>query len=118
MNDREKAMYQQMFADGAFVMLHPGCTIAGNKPHPDAGRIGKIVSSSNGNRIVQFMNDELIGHSTFCILPEKAWGPVPEFCVEEYEPRAGKKCFRLNERGVKIFKSMEWETSAHSEGKA
>lgn len=43
------------------------------------------------------------------------WGPVPEFFVEEYEPRAKKRGWRVNERGMKMFRG--WGYTAATEGK-
>ena len=50
----------------------------------------------------------LIGH----------WAPVPEFFVEEYEPRAKKRGWRVTERGMRMFRDLGWGYTAATEGKA
>lgn len=97
----------KMFAPGAYVMLHPEGK-ANGKPHPDAGRIGRIQRCDDKAMIVEFWNDDLVGSSVFCLLPRQHWAPVPDFCVEKYEPRAKKRGWRLNERGVRLFADMGW----------
>ena len=52
--------------------------------------------------VTEFWSDDLIGGATFCLIPFGHWAPVPEFCVEEYEPRAKRRGWRLNERGAKL----------------
>jgi len=106
-----------LFAPGAFVMLHHECKVAG-KPHPDAGRIGRIVSRDGASMVTEFWNDDLIGSATFCLIPFGHWAPVPEFCVEEYEPRAKRRGWRLNERGAKLFADMGWQRTKATIGDA
>lgn len=43
--------------------------------------------------------------------------PVPEFFVEEYEPRAKKRGWRVTERGMKMFRDLGWGYTAATEGK-
>lgn len=107
----------KLFTVGGYVMLHHEC-MAGDKPHPDAGRIGQIVNNGEHEFMAQFFDDELIGSTTFCLIPRRHWAPVPDFCVETYEPRAKRKGWRLNERGVKTFSIMGWGRTPATEGKA
>lgn len=115
--DHMARMEAKMYAPGAFVMLHHSCTVA-NKPHEDAGRIGRIVSRNGDRMVTEFFIDDLVGSSTFCLIPFGHWAPVPEFCVEEYEPRAKRRGWRLNERGVKLFSEMGWPRTMATDGKA
>lgn len=101
-----------MFKPGGFVMLHP------ESKHPDAGRVGKIVSRNGDEMLVEFFNDELIGKTDFSTIPLGHWGPVPEFFVEEYEPRAKKIGWRVAERGMRMFRNLGWGYTAATEGKA
>lgn len=111
-------MEAKMFAPGQYVMLHHECKIRGNQPHPDVGRIGRIQQSDSGNMIVEFWNDDLVGSSTYCVLTRPNWLPVPEFCVEKYEPRAKRRGWRLNERGVRLFRDMGWTQTAATTGQS
>lgn len=104
-----------MYAPGAFVMLHHESK-AGGCPHEDAGRIGRIVSREGERMVVEFFMDELIGAGTFSLVPFGHWAPVPAWCVEEYEPRAKKRGWRLNERGVKVYDSMGWQRTKATTG--
>ena len=115
--DSMARMEAKMFAPGAFVMLHPECKVAG-KPHEDAGRIGRIVSRNGENMVTEVWNDDLIGGATFSVIPRKHWAPVPEWCVEEYEPRARRRGWRLNERGAKLFADMGWQRTKATTGDA
>lgn len=108
MNKEQEAMFQS----GCFVVLHP------NSDHPDAGRVGKIVSRNNNDMLVEFFADDLIGKTEFSMIPLGHWGPVPEFLVEEYEPRAKKRGWRVTERGMKMFRNLGWGYTAATEGKA
>ena len=96
---------EAMFQPGCFVVLHPG------SKHQDAGRVGKIVSRKGSEMLVEFFSDELIGKSEFSLIPLGHWAPVPDFFVEEYEPRAKK-------RGMKMFRDLGWGYTAATEGKA
>ena len=119
---RERECYQ----DGRLLMLHHACKV-GNKPHPDAGRIGRIVSCERqpcglpikgGSLIVEFFCDELVGATLFCLIPAGHWMPIFDWMAEEYEPRAKKRGWRLSAQGLKMFKRMGWETTPATEGKA
>lgn len=111
---------REAFQPGKLVMLHHACRDYDGKPHPDAGRIGKIVECDRASRrmIVEFWCDELVGSSTFCLIPYGHWAPVPDYMAEEYEPRAKNRGWRLNEYGRKIFAGMGWERTLATEGKA
>jgi hypothetical protein len=100
-----------MLQPGCFVVLHP------NSKHPDAGRVGKIISRKGSEMLVEFWRDDLIGKSEFSTIPLGHWGPVPEFFVEEYEPRAKKRGWRVTERGMKMFRDLGWGYTAATEGK-
>ena len=113
--DHMKRLEKESFAPGKFVMLHPDGKAAG-KPHPDAGRIRRIVSSDGNKMVVEFWSDELVGSSTFCLIPRPAWAPVPEFLVEEYTPRAKKRGWRIHDRGVRVFDGMGWAKTAATTG--
>lgn len=102
------------FVSGALVMLHHDGKI-GDKPHPDAGRIGRIVSCDGSRMVVEFWQGER--SSTFCLIPRPHWAPVPDFCAEEYE-RGGMRGWRLHERGARIFAGMGWDTTAATRGEA
>lgn len=88
--DHMARMEAKMFAPGAFVMLHHARKVD-CKPHEDAGRIGRIVSRNGDRMVTEFWSDDLIGGATFSLIPLGHWAPVPEFCVEEYEPRAKRR---------------------------
>jgi|SanBayMetagenome_1026888.scaffolds.fasta_scaffold01052_16 hypothetical protein len=119
---RERECYQ----DGRLLMLHHNGRIAGGKLHPDAGRIGRIVSCERmpdgrpvkgGKLVVEFFSDDLVGSATFCLIPVGHWMPIFDWMAEEYEPRAKKRGWRLSPQGLKIFKSMGWEFTPATEGK-
>jgi len=97
-----------MFQPGCFVMLHTESCVASGKLHPDAGRIGQIVSRRGSDMLVEFFADELFGKSDFCMIPLGHWAPVPRFLVEEYEPRAKKRGWRLNASGVQVYRELGW----------
>jgi hypothetical protein len=103
---------EKMFQPGCFVALHP------ESNHPDAGRVGKIISRNGTEMLVEFFNDDLIGKTEYCTIPLGHWGPVPEFFVEEYEPRAKKRGWRVTERGMKMFRDLGWDYTPATEGKA
>lgn len=102
---------EALFQPGCFVALHP------ESKHPHAGRVGKIVSRRGSDMLVEFFADELIGKTEFCTIPLGHWGPVPECLVEEYEPRAKKRGWRVSERGMKMFRDLGWGYTAATEGK-
>ena len=52
------------------------------------------------------------------MIPVGHWLPVGDFLVEEYEPRAKKRGWRVSLRGIEIFRKMGWEYTAATEGKA
>lgn len=99
---------EAMFQPGCFVMLHTESCVASGKLHPDAGRIGQIVSRRGSDMLVEFFADELFGKSDFCMIPLGHWAPVPRFLVEEYEPRAKKRGWRLNASGVQVYRELGW----------
>lgn len=66
---------EAMFQPGRFVALHP------ESNHPDAGRVGKIISRKGCDMIVEFFNDDLVGRAEYSTIPLGHWGPVPEFFV-------------------------------------
>lgn len=103
---------EAMFQPGCFVVLHP------ESKHPDAGRVGKIISRKGKEMLVEFFADELIGKSEFSMIPFGHWLPVCDFLVEEYEPRAKKRGWRVSQRGMEIFRKMGWEYTAATEGNA
>jgi hypothetical protein len=119
---REAECYQ----DGKLLMLHPGCR-TGSNPHPDAGRIGRIVSCERradgapvkgGKLLVEFWADELVGSSIYCLIPVGHWLPIFGWFAEEYEPRAKKRGWRLSAQGLKVFTQMGWEITAATRGEA
>jgi len=119
---REAECYQE----GKLLMLHHACK-TGGKPHPDAGRIGRIVSCERradgrpvkgGKLIVEFWADELVGSATYCLIPVGHWLPIFGWFAEEYEPRAKKRGWRLSTQGLKIFTQMGWEMTAATRGEA
>jgi hypothetical protein len=66
----------------------------------------------------EMTQSEVIGGATFCLIPFGHWAPVPEYCVEEYEPRAKRRGWRLSERGMKLFADMGWPRTKATEGLA
>jgi hypothetical protein len=109
---------QELFGIGKFVMLPILLFCSDGKEHPDAGRIGKILSVANGNLACEFFNDDLIGKMSGCILPKKYFLPIPGTLVEEYFPRAKKRGFRLSEHGMVVFARMNWPKNDATEGRA
>jgi len=116
----------ECFEDGRLLMLHHACRSQG-QTHPDAGRIGRILSCQRhadgrpiqgGTLVVEFFSDELVGSATFCLIPVGHWMPIYDWMAEEYEPRAKRRGWRLSAQGAKIFRSMGWEFTAATEGKA
>lgn len=105
---------RNLFAPGCFVMLHHDSKASGSA-HPDAGRIGCVVSDEP-DMVVEFWRDELVASSTFCLIPRRHWAPVPEFLVEEYEPRAKKRGWRLNAKGARMFQALGWQQTRATRG--
>lgn len=103
---------EALFQPGCFVVLHP------QSKHPDAGRVGKIVSRNGMQMLVEFFCDELIGKTEFSTIPFCHWLPVGDFLVEAYEPRAKKRGWRVSERGMGVFQKMGWEYTNATSGKA
>jgi hypothetical protein len=120
MNNVSKKYHQEMEAkawrEGAFVMLHPVCYMAKDKLHPDSGRIGKISVCDGQRMVVQFENDDLVGKSTFCLLPKDAWLPMPDFMIESYNRKTGITAWKLSDRGLQIANSMDWKYTEASKG--
>ncbi len=106
-----KEKQEALFQPGCFVMLHPEST------HPDAGRVGKIIRRTGTEMLVEFFCDDLIGSTEFSTVDLGHWGPVPEFFVEEYEPRAKKRGWRVTERGMKMFRNLGWGHTQATVGK-
>jgi hypothetical protein len=102
---------EKIFQPGGFVALHP------ESQHPDAGRVGKIISRKGNDMLVEFFNDDLIGKTEYSTIPLRHWRPVPEFIVEEYEPQAKKRGWRVTERGMKMFRDLGWGHTLATEGK-
>jgi hypothetical protein len=102
---------EAMFQPGCFVALHP------KSKHPDAGRVGKIITREGRRMLVEFFRDDLIGKTTYSVIPLGHWGPVPAALVEEYEPRAKKRGWRLNEFGMKVYRDFGWDYTPATEGK-
>jgi hypothetical protein len=102
---------KELFKPGCFVMLHP------ESQHPDAGRVGKIISRHSNNIVVEFFTDDLLEQSEYSIIPLRHWAPVPEFFVEEYEPRFKKRGWRVTERGLKMFHHLSWGYTLATVGK-
>ena len=113
---RTEEIIAGMFAPGKHVMLSVNVFLHDKSRHPDAGRIGRVSSESNGMLLVEFFDDDLIGKLSACILPKEMWLPVPEFCVEEYFPRAKKRGWRLSKRGVRMFDDLDWLKNKATEG--
>lgn len=113
---RTEEIIAGMFAPGKHVMLSVNVFLHDKSRHPDAGRIGRVSSESNGMLLVEFFDDDLIGKLSACILPKEMWLPVPEFCVEEYFPRAKKRGWRLSKRGVRTFDDLDWLKNKATEG--
>jgi len=100
-------MVDDLFKPGAFVMLHP------RSPelivsHQDAGRIGKLMARKADKAIIQLFQDDLIGLTMCCQIPIAHCAPVPDFMVESYEARAGKKGWRVTHSGLSLFKKLGW----------
>ena len=114
---RHAEVMAKMFAPGDFVMLGCQVFLADDTLHPDAGRVGKIVSESNGHLVVEFFVDELIGKMSACILPKPMWMPVPRFMVDEYFPSAKKRGWRITERGERIFDGFPWPRNDNTSGR-
>jgi len=102
---------EKLFLPGCFVALHP------ESNHPDAGRIGKIISRKGREMLVEFFKDELFGKTDYSLIPLSHWMPVPTFFVEEYEPRAKKRGWRVTKHGMKMFHEFGWGYTAATEGK-
>lgn len=112
--------FERLWAAGGYAMLHHASTIGGGRAHPDAGRIGMIVTSEPERFMVQFFADAGAGKSTFCVIPRNHWAPVPDFCVEPYDVPGRTRCagWRLGKRGIALFDSMGWQRTPATEGAA
>lgn len=98
-----------MFSPGKFVMLHP------ESHHPDAGRIGKIISRKGVDMLVEFFSDN--EKSSYSVIPIGHWGPVPDSMVDEYAPAPGKRGWRFSERGIDLARKLGWGYTDATEGK-
>lgn len=101
----------KLFAPGKYVMLHP------ESQTPDAGRVGRIVNCKGDRMLVEFFDDDLIGKSDYSVIPRRHWAPVPEFMVEEYAPRSGKRGWRLKQHWMPIVQKLGWQYTPATEGK-
>lgn len=101
----------KLFAPGKYVMLHP------ESQTPDAGRVGRIVNCKGDRMRVEFFDDDLIGKSDYSVIPRRHWAPVPEFMVEEYEPRAKKRGWRVMARHMDLVRKLGWQYTPATEGK-
>lgn len=127
--ERDKQYRREMFQPGKLVMLRTRAMMVDGRDHPDAGRIGRVVSAKHGADgmpvagsvvVVEFWWDEAqrggVSHGTFCLLPLEAWIPVPDFLAEDYGGADGRRGWRLSERGRTIFDGLKWERTAQTEG--
>ena len=105
-------MEHKAYAPGKFVMLHTESAI-GKRPHPDAGRIGKISSINKPQMVVLMF--ESAERSIFSLVPFGHWMPIPDFMVEPYLSAKGKG-FSLNSEGKDWFERMKWKKTPASEG--
>jgi hypothetical protein len=112
LTDLELAPKQEaIFRPGRFVLLRP------ESNHPDAGRVGRIISRKGNEILVEFFRDDLIGRTEYCLIPLDQWSPVPASFVERYEPRPKKRGWRVTKAGIKAFRNLGWEYTEATEGK-
>ena len=90
-------------------MLHP------ESHHPDAGRIGKIISRKGVDMLVEFFSDK--EKSTYSMIPLGHWGPLLDSMVEEYAPEPGKRGWRFSEKGMTLARKLGWGYTDATEGK-
>lgn len=112
-------MAPENWQEGDLVMLSCFLHLHDGKLHPNCGQIGqitKIAASDNDNMIVELGRDELVGRSTFLILPRKYFLPIPEFICEQWSARAGHTAWRVTERGRGLFKDMDWPSTVATFG--
>lgn len=92
----------------------------GDIPHPDSGRIVRIVQTGgrrgNDNLLVQTMEGSLdkciegdvAEINKYILMPRLAFRPVPPSCIEAYQTKTGVQAWRLSKQGVKIFREQKW----------
>ncbi len=98
-----------MFSPGKFVMLHP------ESHHPDAGRIGKIISRKGVDMLVEFFSDN--EKSSYSVIPLWHWWPIHDSMVEKYAPEPGKRGWRFSEIGIYLARKLGWGYTDATEGK-
>ena len=108
-------MDRKMWATGGYVVLHPESYV-GEELHPEAGRIGKIVSCRGQDIVVEMASGEVQGRFLVGI-PKQHYAPMPAFMVEEYLDN-GMTRYRLTEDGYRIATNMGWLVNARTRGLA
>jgi len=100
----------------------------GDIPHPDSGRIVRIVQTGgrrdNDNLMVQTMEGNLekciegdmAEINKYILMPRLAFRPVPPSCIEAYPTKLGAQAWRLSKQGVQIFREMKWAYAPPSLG--
>lgn len=113
--ERRQEMDRKMWAPGGYVVLHAESYV-GEKLHPEAGRIGKIVSCRGQDIVVEMACGE--GQSRFLVgIPKKHYAPMPAFMVEEYAANEMRR-YRLTEDGYRIATNMGWLVNDRTRGVA
>ena len=85
------------FKVGDFAMLHPGSLATKPvRPHPDAGRIGRIERLDDYTLWVCFRDHAQPLFRSHRILPKEAWIPLPRSSVEETSTECGARAWSHN----------------------
>ena len=85
------------FKVGDFAMLHPGSLATKPvRPHPDAGRIGRIERLDDFTLWVCFRDHAQPLFRSHRILPKEAWIPLPRSSVEETSTECGARTWSHN----------------------
>ncbi len=108
---------------GDVIMLHPEARTADKKPHPHAGRLGKIAVILSGRPTnlltvgLEVVAGAGAGTDTYAVLPAGMFLAVPEFCVEIYQTRPGYSGWRLSAEGRRVLvEGMGWPVTPASLG--
>lgn len=105
------------FAVGEFAMLHPGSmATTPARPHPDAGRIGRIERMDDHTLWVCFRDHAHPLLRSHRILPRGAWLPVPASMVEQTSTECGAYTWRYDTKAAHIARVMGWPIGSASVG--
>jgi len=112
LSQHTQKLIEKAFQPGKFVMLHPNA-YTDHGAHPDAGRVGKIVSCDKNRMVVEFF---VKAEAISCgVMHKDSFLIVPDFHVEEYT-KEGVTGYRVNDQFKQAAQYFGWNYTQQSEG--